>query len=140
MPEPTREQFVQEVLQCVAERFPLVKIARGEQPFSMKVNGHVASLENLFRSIVLHPDESRHQIERWIVELLRASEGTPDRTGTFEELKDRILPMILSEKDAAAHKSTVMQPLIEGLIVAYAIDSDRTISYIPEAHFESWNV
>src|SRR5687767_15620585 len=104
MSSPSREKFVQEVLQVVAERFPLVKIARGEQPFSMKVNGHVASLENLYRSVVLHPDESRHQIERWIVELLRAAEGSPDRTGTFEDLKDRILPMILSEKDVASHK------------------------------------
>ena len=47
----------------------------------MKVNGHVASLENLYRSVALHPDESRHQIERWVVELLRAAEGSPDRTG-----------------------------------------------------------
>jgi uncharacterized protein YtpQ (UPF0354 family) len=140
MSAPTRENFIQQVLQCVAERFPLVKIARGEQPFSMKVNGHVASLENLYRSVALHPDESRHQIERWIVELLRASEGSPDRTGSFEELKERILPMILSDKDAAAHKTTVMQPLIEGLQVAYAIDSDRTIAYIPEPHFESWGI
>src|SRR5688500_19306622 len=111
MSTPSREQFVQQVLQCVAERFPLVKIARGEQPFSMKVNGHVASLENLYRSVVLHPDESRHQVERWIVELLRAAEGSPDRNGSFEPLKERILPMILSESEDAAHKNNVTQPL-----------------------------
>jgi hypothetical protein len=140
MPTPSREKFVEQVLACVAERFPLVKIARGEQPFSMKVNGHVASLENLYRAVVLHPDESRHQIERWIVELLRASEGSPDRTGSFEELKDRILPMILADKDVAAHKNTVTQPLIEGLHVAYAIDSDRTIAYIPQIHFGQWKI
>jgi hypothetical protein len=140
MSTPSREQFVQLVQQCVAERFPLVKIARGEQPFSMKVNGHVASLENLYRAVVLHPDESRHQIERWIVELLRASEGSPDRNGSFEELKDRILPMILADKDIAAHRNTVTQPLIEGLHVAYAIDSDRTIAYIPESQFEAWEI
>ena len=140
MASPSREQFVEQVLQCVAERFPLVKISRGEAPFSMKVNGHVASLENLYRSVVLHPDESRHQIERWIVELLRAAEGSPDRNGSFDELRDRILPMILSEKDIASHRNTVTQPLIEGLHVAYAIDSDRTIAYIPEAQFESWGV
>jgi hypothetical protein len=136
----SREQFVDDVLQCVAERFPLVKIARGEPPFSMKVNGHVASLENLYRSVVLHPEESRHQIERWIVELLRAAEGSPDRSGTFDELKDRVLPMILAEKDLVSHRNTVTQPLIEGLHVAYAIDSDRTIAYLPQAHFESWGI
>jgi uncharacterized protein YtpQ (UPF0354 family) len=106
----------------------------------MKVNGHVASLENLYRSVVLDPDESRHQIERWIVELLRAAEGSPDRNGSFDELRDRILPMILSEKDLASHRNTVTEPLIEGLHIAYAIDSDRTIAYIPEAQFESWGI
>src|SRR5687768_4076926 len=140
MSTPSREQFVAEVLECVGDRFPLVKIARGDQPFSMKVNGHVASLENLYRSVLLHPDESRHQIERWIVELLRASEGSPDRNGTFDELKDRILPMILADKDVENHKNTVTQPLIEGLHVAYAIDSDRTIAYIPEAQFDAWHI
>ena len=140
MSAPSREQFVQQVLQTVADKFPLVKIARGEQPFSMKVNGHVASLENLYRSVVLHPDESRHQVERWIVELLRAAEGSPDRNGTFKELKDRILPMILAESEAPAHKNTVTQPLIEGIRVAYAIDSDRTIAYIPEVQFDSWHI
>jgi uncharacterized protein YtpQ (UPF0354 family) len=140
MSSPSREKFVQQVLSCVADRFPLVKIARGDEPFSMRVNGHVASLENLYRAVVLSPDESRHQIERWVVELLRAAEGNPDRTGSFEELKDRILPMILAEEDVAAHKHTVTQQLIEGLRVAYAIDSDRTIAYIPEAQFEQWGV
>jgi hypothetical protein len=140
MSTPSREQFIQQVQECVAERFPLVKIARGEQPFSMKVNGHVASLENLYRAVVLQPDESRHQIERWMVELLRAAEGSPDRSGSFEELKDRILPMILSDKDVAAHRNSVMQPLIEGLHVAYAIDSDRTIAYIPHVQFEAWDI
>src|SRR5688572_17546427 len=140
MSTPSREQFVEQVFECVAERFPLVKIARGEQPFSMKVNGHVASLENLYRAVVLSPDEGRHQIERWVVELLRAAEGSPDRTGSFAELKERILPMILAEKDVSVHKNTVTQPLIEGLHVAYAIDSDRTIAYIPEAQFAAWHV
>ena len=50
MSELSREQFIEQVLQTVAAKFPLVKIARGEQPFSMKVNGHVASLENLYRT------------------------------------------------------------------------------------------
>src|SRR5687768_15232832 len=140
MSTPSREQFVAEVLECVGDRFPLVKIARGDQPFSMKVNGHVASLENLYRSVLLHPDESRHQIERWIVELLRAAEGSPDRNGSFDELKDRILPMILAESDVASHKHTVTHPLIEGIRVAYAIDSDRTIAYIPEVQFDTWHI
>src|SRR5688572_10753999 len=94
----TREQFVDHVLKTVPERFPLVKLSRGEAPFSMKVNGHMVSLENIYRMAVLRPEEMRHNIERWVVELLRAAEGSPDRTGSFDELRERILPMVLPER------------------------------------------
>jgi uncharacterized protein YtpQ (UPF0354 family) len=138
MSSPTREQFVEQVLRVVADKFPLVKIARGEESFSVRVNGHAASLENLYRTVLLRPDDSRHQIERWVVELIRAAEGTPDRTSSFDDLKDRILPMILTERADPAHRSTVTQPFVAGLVVAYAIDSDRTIAYLPRSQFEAW--
>ena len=38
------------------------------------------------------------------------------------------------------HGAVISQPLIEGLLVAYAIDNDRTIAYIPRKRFESWNM
>src|SRR5918993_1266679 len=99
MAELSREQFVDQVLQYVHEKFPLVKISRGKEPFSMLVNGHLASMENVYRMAVLQPEDTRHHIERWVVELVRAAEGTPDRTGSFEELRERILPMIIAERD-----------------------------------------
>jgi uncharacterized protein YtpQ (UPF0354 family) len=136
----SREQFVEQVLKVVPARFPLVKLARGDQSFSLRVNGHIVSLENIYRVAALQPEDSKHHIERWMVELLRAAEGTPDRNGSFDELRPRILPMVLPESAEAAYHHTVWQPLVSGLRVAYAIDSDRTIAYIPEAHFESWNV
>ncbi|HEV7299381.1 MAG TPA: DUF1444 family protein [Tepidisphaeraceae bacterium] len=134
----SREQFSEQVLKHVAVKFPLVKIARGPQPFSMKVNGHVASLENIYRISQMRPDETNHQIDRWVVELLRAGEGTPDQSGALEDLKDRILPMVLPE--AVSNSATINQPVVNGLNVAYAIDNDRTIAYIPKSHFETWNI
>ena len=135
----SREQFVEQVLQYVHDKFPLVKIARGKEPFSMLVNGHLASMENVYRMAVLQPEDVRHHIERWVVELVRAAEGTPDRTGSFDELRDRILPMIVADGDKD-RRTMVTEPLLEGLSVAYAIDSDRTIAYIPEQQFKDWGV
>ena len=141
MSGPTREQFVEQVLKLVPERFPLVKLARGEEPFSMRVNGHVVGLEDLYRRTLLQPDDARQHIERWVVELLRATEGSPDRAGSFADLKDRIFPMVLSEEKAqTAHRQTLTESLVAGLRVAYAIDSDRSIAYIPKAHFDEWNI
>ena len=141
MPDLSREQFIEEVLKIVPEKFPLVKLARGDEPFSLRVNGNVVSIEDLYRRSLLQPDDMRLSIERWVVELLRAGESRLDRMGSFPELKDRILPMVLSEDKAqSTHRLTITEPVVAGLRIAYAIDNDRSIAYIPRAQFESWNI
>ena len=138
---PNREQFAEQVIEIVRARFPLVKLARAEQPFSLRVNGQIASLENLYRWSLLKPDELKHYVERWAVELLRASEGSPDQGATFEQISDRILPMVLGRQYVETQaQSMVSQTLVTELHVAYAIDSDRTIAYIPKAQFDAWNI
>jgi hypothetical protein len=137
----TREQFVEEVLRIIPARFPLVKIMRGDEPFSMRVNGRVEPLESLYRMVVLDPQDIRQHVERWIVELLRAAEGMPHGAGEFAEFKDRIFPLVLSDQLAGTvHRETLTQPVVPGLRVAYGIDSDRSIAYIPRLQFELWNL
>ena len=114
----TREAFAQAVIRRVRGKFPLVKIGRAKhQPFAVRVNGHVASLENLYRISRLKPGDLQHQVERWAVELLRAGEGTPDRSADWEAIKDRVLPMILpadakgeAASDAAAMDAALNPP------------------------------
>ena len=136
----SRELFLSRVIAIVQQRFPLVKIEPGDEGFALSVNGAMAPLENLYRATALHPDEIKHHVERWAVELLRAAEGAPDLAATFEEVKERILPMIVSGTPDEGSEGVVSQSLIEGLMVAYAIDNDRTIAYIPRKRFESWGV
>src|ERR1043165_6225922 len=154
MSEMSREQFATRVIEIIRARFPLVRIAPGDEGFSVNVNGAVAPLETLYRATILHPDDIEHHVSRWAVELLRAAEGTPDSGATFEDVKDRILPMLLrssaragedvdEEADDEAEeegestsggesggerRGLVSQPLVEGLQIAYAIDQDRTIA------------
>jgi uncharacterized protein YtpQ (UPF0354 family) len=141
MPELSREQFIEQVFDVVRKRFPLVKITRSAEPFSLRLNGRVVGLENLYRSAVQRQDESVHMIERWAVELIRAAEGTPDRNADFGDVKDRIMPVLLTaEHFEAAGDSMVGTPIIEGLYVAYVIDGDRTIAHIPGSQFSKWGV
>jgi uncharacterized protein YtpQ (UPF0354 family) len=140
-PPPPREQFLEQVLELIRQRFPLVKVARSEQSFSLKLNGHSASLENLYRVVTLKPEESRRQIERWVVELLRAAEGAPGEKGGFEDLKERLLPVLLAEAPQDIDSAGIVsQPLIDGLRVAYVLDHDRTISYLPRSLFDQWEI
>lgn len=141
MSEADRQQFVQRVIQIVTQRFPLVKIDPAGGAFAVKVNGHYASLENVYRMTAMAPDDSKHHIERWMVELLRASEGSPDEGADFEQIKDRVYPMILSETVSEEQReSMITQPLIGDLAIAYALDNDRTITYILRRHFNKWKI
>jgi hypothetical protein len=141
MGSPSRMEFLDQVINLVESRFPLVKLERSEPTFSIRINGHWASLENLYRLSVQHPGQLSRQVERWITELLRASEGTPDEKASFEELKPRILPMVLGGAPGGAiGAATVSQVLVEGLSVAYAVDSEQTIAYISRKLFDSWKM
>ena len=63
MPQVSREQFAQNVIDMVRSRFPLVRIARAEQSFSIRLNGRTASLENLYRLVQLSPDELKRFVK-----------------------------------------------------------------------------
>lgn len=139
MSQPSREQFVTQVLTHVKTKFPLVHINQAEE-FAVSVNGNLASLENLYRIILLQPERADRHIDRWMVELLRAAEGTPDQTAKFDEIKGRVMPMVLPENATDKQGAMVSQSLLPGLRVVYALDNDRTIAYIPQVVFEGWGV
>ena len=128
MGEITRQQFAQRVLDVVRSRFPLVKIGPAREPFSMRMNGSVFPLENLYRMALLHPDTIDQQVQRWAVELLRAAEGSPDKDASFAELIDRILPIVIgADAKQVKHSPLMLEPLLPGLWVGYVVDGDRTI-------------
>jgi uncharacterized protein YtpQ (UPF0354 family) len=136
----SREQFVEQVIEVVRDKFPATKVARAAgQSFSLKINGQLASLENIYRSSLLQPDQMKSFIEQWMLEIVRASEGTPDLEATFEQLADRIMPVVLRD-DPDSSGSIVTQPLVPGLTIAYAVDSQRSLWYIAKATFEKWNI
>jgi uncharacterized protein YtpQ (UPF0354 family) len=148
MSTPSREEFVAQVIEAVTRKFPLMNVQAADDDFAVRIKarkergpGHLASLENLYRMAQLDPEDITHHIERWAVELIRASEGHPDEEGPFSGVKERIMPMILpSQFCDEAYETVISEPLIEGLRVAYAIDSDRTISYISRKLFDSWRL
>src|SRR5262249_33617418 len=105
---------------------------------SLRVNGQIASLENIYRSSVLQPEQMNQFVQQWMLELIRAGEGQPDLQASYDELKDRILPMVLRED--AAQQGIVSQTVVSGLVVTYVVDRPRTIWYIAQSTFERWNI
>jgi hypothetical protein len=136
--DSARQEFVGRVLEIARTRFPLEKISLAEQPFALSINGHVASLENLYRLTLLQPEELQRQAERWVVELLRAADS-PDVSAGLDEVRQRVLPMILPDNGSVA-MGAFNRPLVTGLVVAYAVDHDRTIAYVSPSRFQKWGI
>ncbi len=141
MDDAARNRFVDEVTRIVVKRFPLATVSPGDTEFSLCINGQLVRLENLYRLVSQYPDDRQHQIERWVVELIRAAEGASEQAMRFDDIKERVLPMVMSDapRDVSG-PPMVTQELVPGLIVAYALDSDRTIAYIPRHVFDAWDV
>ena len=140
MQEVSREQFAHQVIDIIRSRFPLARVARSEQSFSIKLNGRTASLENLYRLFQLSPDDIKRNVERWAVELLRDAEGTPDRFASFDEIRDRLMPMLVAAELAELRRANIVtQAVVEGLAVTYVLDGDRTIAYLPNEVLTRWN-
>lgn len=136
-----RSEFLDQVARVVHKKFPLAKVRQDTEEFSINVNGFSMSLENLYRSTTQHPELLETLVETWVLELLRMAEGTPDQRASFDELKSRIMPVVIScGRHNVAGDTMVTQDLLEGLRVAYAVDSPRTISYVPRQVFNTWKV
>ena len=119
MSSPVRavpREFLTRVIEIVRERFPLVKIDAGDEAFSLSVNGSVAPLENLYR--VDGAASGRPQASRRALGGRAAPRGGRQRrtrAATFDEVKDRILPMIVGGDDGRwRRQGVVTQPLVEG--------------------------
>jgi hypothetical protein len=141
MAELTRSQFLDQVMQLLAQRFPHLSARRHDQRFAVLINGCWVGMENLYRSTLQDPESLERSLDRWIVELLRAAEGMPDLTASFDELRERILPVVVPKSAAETSLATMLtQPFLEQLAIAYAIDSQRTLSYIAREHFAGWKM
>jgi hypothetical protein len=141
MAQKARDQFLRQVIDVVRKSFPDVAVARGVGSFSLRIGRHTLSLEDLYRQVTLAPRDVDRQIEIWARDLLQAADGTALDRIEFDELRDRVMPMIVSEASCSGTDvPRARQPLVPGLCVAYTIDDERTITYIAEPHLQKWDV
>ena len=142
MSDMNRTDFLEFVVALIHEQFPLLTVEKDAAAFSLVLDGSQASMENLYRVAVQDPASLKHHVERWVTELVRANEASPIDSADFEELRERIMPMVLPPLRSGGPVAAAMvrQNLLPGFDVAYAIDCDRSIAYIPPVTFERWNI
>jgi hypothetical protein len=125
--EPSREQFAHRVIEIVRNRFPLMKIARAPQTFSLRVNGRICPLEDLYRQSLIATAEMRPLVERWALDLLRRDEGVPELPESFDDVRADLMPLLRGPQSATADEpERVHRPLVADLTVVYLITTDPT--------------
>ncbi len=132
----------------IARRFPSLMLERAEADFSLRINGHLMALENLYRISVGEaegdPEYSRRlesRVDRWVRDLLRGAEAATDESVSYEAVRQRILPLVVVKPPPApADVQVVTQQLLDGLSVAYVVDGERTMSYITKQIFDKWGM
>ena len=141
MPKPSRAEFLEHVAELLARRYPDARLAPDPDHFALKIDDHTVSLENLYRLAADEGDDLPRHVERWVGELMAAAEKGLDLSSTFAELRQRIMPVVMSStRKEASEYAMVRQGLLEGLDVAYAVDAEKTISYLPRRLFDTWEV
>ena len=138
MAQRSRVDFLEDVAQLVSKRFPLINLERSAADFSLRLNGHWVSLENLYRASADRQDLLESTVDRWVIELLRAAEGSPDLKAPLDEVRDRVLPMILPAGARGDDDSMMRQMLVSGLTVGYVIDSPHSMAHISRQLAEGW--
>lgn len=140
-------EFLGQVEGLIAKRFPSIKLERDEADFSLRINGNWASLENLYRGSVaeiapgIYAERLARNVEKWVIELLRAMEQSPDESASYEELRKRILPVVVANvSQVAAGVALLSQELLDRLAVAYVVDDEQSMSYISINRFEQWGI
>jgi hypothetical protein len=121
---PTREQFAHRVIQIIRKRFPLMKVGRARASFSLRVNGKVCALEDLYRQAVMAPKAMPGIVEQWALGLLRQNEGVPESNESFEELHARIMPLLSSSPSADEESQCVERPLVADLCIVYVVEGE----------------
>jgi len=137
----TRKQFFARVMSIITRKFPLARAAPVSGEFAISINGIAASLENVYRMCCESPAHLPRIVERWVVEILRVDEGSDEITADFDQLRDRIMPVLLPlARYRELSDRAVIQPMLDELLLAYVIDCDRSFLYVPPSRFRNWQV
>ena len=80
-------------------------------------------------------------VERLEAGNVQVNTKAPARGPSFGDILLGILPMLLPETATDPDMAMIVtQPLVAGLRVAYAVDSERTISYVSQPALERWQL
>ena len=141
VPAMPPEPFRQEVMQLARKHFPLLDV-QPKGRFALELQGSEINLSNFYRSYLQQPEKLAQVILPGLTSVVRLQEWGPDQVmPPFEEVEDRIMPMLYPDEDAAETlKDFVQLPWIGGLTQVFVIDEDDTYRFVHGTMLQQWDM
>ncbi len=135
------ELFRSDVISLAQKHFPLLtSTASGN--FSVKIGESDINLANFYRSYIHSPEQLKQIVLPGLATVVRLQEWGPEQLmPPFEEVADRIMPMLYPEADADdSLKDFVKVPWVGGLTVMFVLDEDSTYRFVHRKMLDMWEV
>ncbi|MCH2211253.1 MAG: DUF1444 family protein [Fuerstiella sp.] len=135
------EPFRQEVIALARKHFPLLQV-ESKSRFALELQGSEINLSNFYRSYLQQPKNFSQIVLPGLTSVVRLQEWGPEQVmPPFEQVEDRILPMLYPDEDAGdTLKDFVQLPWIGGLTQVFVIDEDDTYRFVHGEMLQQWNL
>ncbi|QDT84971.1 hypothetical protein MalM14_26360 [Gimesia chilikensis] len=135
------ELFAQEVLTLAEAKFPLIS-SHLLPGFRLKFGEAELNLSNFYRAYLNSRSEFEKNITTALATILQINEwGTDQTEPEFEQVRDRIMPILLSRDSWQNHfPNFVGENWIANLAILYVVDESNAYWYIHEKLLEKWGI
>lgn len=135
------ELFAHEVLALAERKFPLIS-SQLIPGFRLKFGDAEMNLSNFYRAYLQSRAEFDKTITTALATILQINEwGTDQTEPDLEEIRDRIMPILLSRDSWQNHfPNFAGEDWIANLAIMYVVDESNAYWYIQEKLLQKWNI
>jgi hypothetical protein len=132
--------FANEFAERLYQAYPGAQIKPGDG-YALRIahtDGQVvlANLHNHYAMAMQTTGEEREHVLRFAVQ----SAHPPKSPVTWDEAASKLLPAVRAASWVSAQVNLVVRPLAPHVVVAVAIDSEFSISYVSDSNLQQWGV
>lgn len=144
---PTPVEFRARVLEIIGREYQRLRPSlNGEWALDLADESGekiaTVGLENIYRTSLLNAESVGAIIREYLDEVLSSAAGYEEES-PYEEVRDRLLPMLKSEawvRDMDSRMELATVPFAEGLFLCFVLDEPTRLAFVTSAMVEKWNV
>ncbi|WP_437192911.1 DUF1444 family protein [Planctomicrobium sp. SH527] len=140
-PADPPEVFAERALELARRTYPLLDLELVDG-FHLKIDSTRLNLMNSYRSYIRYPDDFERIVLSMVTVGVRIGGWGDDiRSPDFEQVRDRIMPVLYSESDWRENMQEQSgQQWVAGLAILYVVDESDSYWYVREELLKKWGL